>query len=178
MSPLDVPLETIPPDQVAAHLDRVKEFISTTDQPNAMGADGRTCLFWAFTFCLEPDGEERVAALLKRGANPNLPTALANFVTFMTAAKRTDLLELMLEAGLELNGIYEVDSAFMPTQRAGHCTLLDYAMDVEAYLNKRSQRSIKLIEKHAGPLTGRRLFVAKVIAMLKAREAACAMPVE
>lgn len=167
MTPLDVSIATIAPDQLEAHVADIKRFICETNEPNAIGADDRMCLSWALAFCYEPNGEERVASLLKRGADPNLPTAWSNFVTFMTAASRTEPLQLMIEAGLDLNAVYELDDELMLTQPAGSYTLLDYALNVEAYLNRRDKRWVKKIDKHTGPPTGRRLFVAEVIAMLK-----------
>ena len=86
-------------------------------------------------------------------------------------AKRTETLDMLIKAGLRLNDVYTVDPALLPTGRMAPLTLLDYALDIETYLNTRNKSFHALVEKHAGPLTGRRRFVADVISILKSHGA-------
>jgi hypothetical protein len=154
---------------------RVKEFIRTTSDPNAASPDGQSCLLFALAFCAEGDGEDLVRSLLDRGADPNRPTAMAVFQTFMTAANRLDALAWLIRAGLNLNEVHTAEPGSLPTGRGGRVTLLDYAMDVDAFLGL---RNVKAAERRVGPLRGRRRFVADVIAMLKAHGALRAVTAE
>ena len=117
----------------------------------------------ALAFCNDLDGETRIASLIERGADPNLPNALVNFQTYTTVAQRTQPLELLIKAGMRLNDVYTIEPALMPTHREGPITLLDFALDIEAYLNTRSKAFQRLVQKHAGPMTGRRSFIAETI---------------
>lgn len=139
MNPRDVPLSSVPPDQLAEHIRQLKEYIRETTDPNRPGHDGQTCLRLALAYCNDEGGEDRIASLLERGADPNRPNA---FVYFQT---------------------------YVPTCPSGRITLLDYVLDAEAYLNRRSKGFIKFAEKHAGPLTG-------PIALLKEHGAVRAKP--
>ncbi len=176
MNPFDTPIASIPPERLLDHVVALKEHLFTTSEPNAANADGQTCLLMALGFCVGEDGEQLVASLLERGADPNRPSAMANFSTFMTAAKRVAPLARLIGAGMELNDVYTVEPGVLATGRGGRITLLDYALDVEAYLNRRSKNKafVRTVEKHAGPLSGRRRFVADVIELLKANGAASA----
>ena len=176
MSPLEIQLSSVPPDQLEEHFRRLKDYLRDTMTPNVPGLDGQTCLRLALVFCNDEGGEERIASLLKRGADPNVPNPFVNFQTFMMVAKCTEPLAMLIDAGMRLNEVYTADPALMPTGRRGHFTLLDYALDIEDYLNKRSKRFVEQLEKHAGPLSGRRRFVADVIAMLKSHGGVSAPP--
>lgn len=171
MNPLDVPLSSLPPDQVAEHVRRLKEYIQDPPDPNVLGHDGQTCLRVALAFCNDEGGEDRIASLLQRGADPNLPNAFVHFQTYIMVAKRTEPLAMLIKAGLRLNDVYTIDPAYVPTCPSGRITLLDYVLDAEARLNKRSKRFVKFVEKHAGPLTGRRRFLADTVAMLRSHGA-------
>ena len=171
MNPLSLSFNSVPHDQFDAHLQRVMDHIRDTDQPNFVGAEGQTCLLLALALVNTEGGDARIGSLLQRGADPNLPTAMANFQAYMTNAKQTNALAMLIDAGMKLNVIYAVEPETMPTQRAGLCTLLDYALDVEAYLNRRSKRFIKTVEKHAGPLSSRRRIVTDSIELLRSRGA-------
>jgi hypothetical protein len=155
------------------HVAALRQYLLTTPDSNAANVDGQTCLQLALAFCVDEDGERLAASLLERGADPNRPSPLANFSTFMTAAKRVSILERLIEAGLKLNEVFTVEPGLLPNGRSGRITLLDYALDVEAYLNKRTANKafVRTVEKHAGPLNGRRRFVADVIALLRANGA-------
>jgi hypothetical protein len=168
MNPLDTSLDAVPPDHLIEHMRRVKEFIRTTSDPNTASPDGQSCLLFALAFCAEGDGEDLVQSLLDRGADPNRPSALAVFQIFMTAANRVEALDRLIRAGLKLNEVHAVEAGSLPTGRGGAVTLLDYAMDVNAYLGLRKAQAA---QKRAGPLRGRRRFVTDVIAMLKAHGA-------
>jgi hypothetical protein len=176
MNAFDTPIASVPHERLMDHMVALKEYLLTAPDPNAANADGQTCLLMALGFCVGEDGERLVASLLERGADPNRPSAMANFSVFMTAAKRVSPLERMIEAGLKLDEVYTVEPGLLPTGRGGEITLLDYALDVEAYLNKRTKNKafVRTVEKHAGPLTGRRRFVADVIELLRANGGASA----
>jgi hypothetical protein len=176
MNPFDTPIASMPADRLVDHVTALKEHLLTTSDPNAANAEGQTCLLMALGFCVGEDGEQVVASLLERGADPNRPSAMANFSTFMTAAKRVAPLERLIGAGMTLNDVYTVEPGLLPTGRGGRITLLDYALDVEAYLSRRTKNKafVRTVEKHAGPLSGRRRFVADVIDLLKANGATSA----
>lgn len=176
MNPLDVPLSCVPHDQLAEHVRRLKEYIHDTIDPNRPGHDGQTCLRLALAYCNDEGGEDRIASLLERAADPNRPNAFVYFQTYIMVAKRTEPLAMLIKAGLRLNDVYTIDPAYVPTCPSGRITLLDYVLDAEAYLNRRSKGFIKFAEKHAGPLTGRRRFLADTIALLKVHGAVRAEP--
>jgi hypothetical protein len=171
MNPLDIPLASVPPEQLVDHVRALKAYVRDVADPNATGDSGFTCLRIALSFCNTEDGEHLVTSLLERGADPNRPTAFANFYVFMLTATRITPLEHMIRAGLKLNEVYSAEPGVLPTGRSDSFTLLDLALDVEAYLNTRTKRFTDLVEKHAGPLTGRRRFVADVIALLRSHGA-------
>jgi hypothetical protein len=172
MTPLDLSLESVPPEQLTEHMRRLREFIRTTPDPNASGPHGRTCLLFALAFNAEGDGKGIVKSLLDRGADPNRPSAFDVFGTFMTVGKHVEVLESLIRAGLKLNEVYTVEAGSLPTGRGGRVTLLDYALDVQAYLTGRQSKP----KKRAEPLAGRRRFVADVISLLDVYGALSAAP--
>jgi hypothetical protein len=176
MNAFDTSITSVPPERLMGHLAALKQHLLATSDPNAVNPEGKTCLLMALGFCVFDDGDGLVTALLERGADPNRPSPIANFSTFMTAAKRVEPLERLIRAGLKLDDVYTVEPGLLPTGRGGQITLLDYALDVEAYLNRRARNKafVRTVEKHAGPLSGRRRFVADVIALLKANGAGSA----
>jgi hypothetical protein len=177
MNPLQVPIASVPPEELLDHMAALKAHLIAAPDPNAANVDGQTCLLLALGFCIDEEGERLVTSLLERGADPNRPSAMANFQTFMTAARQVAVLERLIEAGLNVNGVYTIEPGLLPTGRGGRITLLDYALDVDAYLNRRVKNDafVRTIKKHAGSLSGRRRFVADVIAVLKANGAVSAM---
>lgn len=169
MNPLDIPLSSVSPDQLVEHIRQLKEYIRNTTDPNRPGHDGQTCLQIALAYCNDEGGEDRIASLLERGADPNRPSAFAHFQTYILVAKRTEPLAMLIKAGLRLNDVYTIDPAYAPSCPSGRITLLDWVLDAELYLKRRGKGFTKLVEKHAGPLalTGRRRFLADTIALLE-----------
>src|SRR5689334_22607775 len=118
MNPLDIPIESLTTvEKATEHFRRVKEFLLNVPDPNVTGIDGRTGLLHALALCTANGGEPIVVSLLERGADPNRPSPLTIFSTFMSCATSVTLLEKMIAAGLKLDGVYTVDAGQLPTGR-------------------------------------------------------------
>ena len=171
MRPLDVSLASLDHSEMAEHLRLLKLYIRDVSDPNERDPSGQTCLTIALAFWNNTDGDELVISLLRRGADPNLPNPFANFHKVMIVATRIEPLAALIGAGLRLNDVYEATPSPLPSGRSGRFTFLDFALDVEAYLNRRGRGLARVASKHGAPLTGRRRFVADVIALLVANGA-------
>ncbi len=176
MSLLDIQFDAIPWDRIAQHVQQLKEYIRVAPNPNEHDSLGQTCLTLALALCNDAEGEDLVCELLRRGADPNMPNALTNFLKYLGAAKRTMPLEGLIEAGLRLNDLYTVDPVHLPKGRTGKSTLLDFATDAQEYVSGRKTGLNKLAKKHAVPLDGRRRFLADTVALLEAHGAVHAKP--
>src|SRR6478736_1107727 len=87
---------------------RIREYIPNACDPNETAPDGQTLLLYALCFCSTSDGEKLVTDLLDRGADPNKPSAWTILTTLLSVSNSIHLVEKLVEAGLELNHIYEI----------------------------------------------------------------------
>lgn len=165
MSIIDIPLTDVPFDQLGRHIEDLKEYLRRADDPNEAGSNGQTCVSIAVQFCNTDDGIQILWSLLDRGGDPNRPNPIANFVGYTASATSLKPLEYMIDAGLELNEVYDPIPDLLGD---GDCpfTLLDYVLSVQAYLNKNRKSLDHLANKYAGGLGPRRRFVDDTIALL------------
>jgi ankyrin repeat protein len=167
MNIIDIPLDSVPFDQLGDHIARLKEYLRSADDPNEAAANGSTCISIALLFCNEEEGIDILQSLLARGGNPNLPSPFQNYLACVTAATSLAPLEYLIDAGLELNEVYTAAPGFLLTEDRPF-TMLDYALDLRAYLGKNRKPLAALTNKYAGGGFGqRRLFVENVIGLLQ-----------
>jgi hypothetical protein len=107
MSIIDIPLDSVPHERLREHIQKLREYLSNAPDPNESAPDRNTCVSIAVRWCLDERGIETLGSLLARGGNPNLPSPWANFLSYTLVAKSTVPLEMMIDAGLRLNDIYE-----------------------------------------------------------------------
>jgi hypothetical protein len=169
MSVFDFPTPGATATDLMAEKHRVQEYIRTAADPNEAGADGRALLQLALMTCFEGRGEDLVAGLLDRGADPNRPSPWANFVGLLTITTSVPLLRAFVDRGLRLNDVYDVDPAAGGLGLvAGPATLLDYAYAVRDFIAPKRKRVNALANKYAGGLGPRRRFIDEAIALLEA----------
>jgi hypothetical protein len=171
MSIIDIPLDSVPFEDLGDHISRLKEYLRNATNPNEVASNGETCVSIALIFFKSEADVAILQSLLARGGNPNLPTPIRNFLRYMNAATTVAPLQYMIDAGLELNRVYTAEADFLST---GHhpFTMLDYAMDVRACLNKNRKPLSALAHKYAGTgLGARRRFVDDTISLLESHGA-------
>ena len=150
MSVLDSSTSGASWEEMAERMRRIREYSPNASDPNEMAADGRTLLLFALLFCSTAEGEQLVADLLDRGADPNKPTAWTTFSTLLTASNSIQLVEKFVEKGLELNQVYEVIGEGHLTD--GPSTLIDYVHEVRTYISPSRKGLAALDGKHSGRL--------------------------
>ncbi len=165
MSIIDISLADVPTDQLERHIEQLKEYLRCTDDPNQATDDGQTCISIALRFCNTDEGIQILNSLIQRGGNPNLPSSFQSFLCYTTAATCITPLQIMIDADLELNNVYAATPGiFADGDRP--FTLLDYALDINAYLNKNRNSLATLANKYAGGMGSRRRFIDDTIKML------------
>ena len=167
MSVFDFPTPGAAADDLLAQRRRVQEYVRDAADPNETGGDGRTLLTLALLTCFDGDGEELVSDLLARGADPNRPSAWANFTTLLTVSCSPPLVRDFVDRGLRLNEVFDVDGPQTGGLLAGPATLLDYACAVRDSVAPKG-RADRLAKKYAGGLGPRRRFLDETIALLEA----------
>ena len=170
MSVFDFPTAGAPWDEVAAEMQRVREYLRTTPDPNEVGDNGRTLLQLALILCSTDEGESLVIDLLQRGADPNRPSAWATFTLAVSVSSSLPVVKQLLESGLRLNEVYEISSA-EGELTDGPSTLLDHLYGIRDYTSPRRKRINALANKYAGGLGKRRRFIEEAIALLEANAA-------
>jgi hypothetical protein len=172
MNVFDFPPSGASVDEIIAAKHRVWDYILNARDPNEAGDNGRTLLLLALMMCYGGKGESLVSDLLERGADPNRPSAWANFTLLLTVSNSLPLVRKLIDSGLKLNEVHEVD----PEQRGlglttGPSTLLDHAYAIRGYISPKRKKLNALANKHAGGLGKRRRFIDETIALLESRGA-------
>ena len=128
-----------------------ENYIETAKDPNEAGPNGQTLLMLAIQMCFEGNGESTVSRLIARGANPNLPSAWTNFVALLTTTNSIELATQLINAGLELNEIYETnrDAGDFCNGRA---TILDHVYGIREYISPKHRKRTELATRYAGGL--------------------------
>src|SRR5262245_40159315 len=107
MSVVEFPTPGATAGEILAEKSRVQEYIRAAADPNEAGGNGRTLLTLALMSCSEGRGEELAWDLLRRGADPNRPSAWANFTGLLTVSNSLPLVHEFVGRGLRLNDVYE-----------------------------------------------------------------------
>jgi hypothetical protein len=169
---MDTPLDSVPAEELVEHIKGLREYVRNASDPNETGPNGRTCVSLALSFCGERDGVDILRSLLAKGGDPNRPTAVQNFITYTLVAKTTSPLALLISSGLDVNqiGTATGDSAFTGN---GPFTMLDYALNIRAYLKKKRKSLSALANEHvgSGSFGARRQLIDDTIALLQAHGA-------
>ena len=168
MSVFEFPTFGATTDEMLAEKLRVQEYVRAAADPNEEGGNGRTLLTLALMTCFEGRGEELVWDLLRRGADPNRPSAWANFTGLLTVSNSLPLVREFVSRGLRLNYIYEGVEEQTGGLLNGPSTLLDYAHAVRDYVAPKRNKVNILAEKYAGGLGKRRRFLNDTIVLLEA----------
>lgn len=168
MSIFEFPTSGATAGEIVAEKCRVQEYIRAATDPNESGENGRTLLTLALMLCFEDRGEELVWDLLRRGADPNRPSAWANFTGLLTVSSSLPLVQEFVSRGLQLNDVYEGVEKQTGGLLTGPSTLLDYAQAVRSYIAPKREKANRLADKYAGGLGKRRRFIDETIALLEA----------
>jgi hypothetical protein len=158
------------PNDIVAEMERVREYIRNAPDPNETEANGRTLLQLALISYVTDEGKSLVADLLERGADPNRPTAWANFTLLLTVSNSLPLVQAFVDRGLRLNDVYRT-SIEKGALTEGPSTLLDYVYAIRDYISPRRKKLNALANKYAGGLGKRRRFIDETIALLESRGA-------
>lgn len=167
MNVFDDPPQGAPAAEVLARRAATLRALRAAPDPNEAGPDGRTLLTVALMNCVEGDGEDVVVDLLRRGADPNRPSAWTNFTTLLTVSASFPLVREFLDRGLRLDEVYEDVGPQTGGLLTGPATLLDYADAVGRFLAPRRSKPARAARKHAGGLGGRRRFIEETIHLLE-----------
>lgn len=170
MSLPELPNEVTSWEQVADYLTRLKSYLLNTNDPNEASANGRTCVAHAIGLCNTEEGIVILKSLLGKGGNPNLPSPFDNFQNYNMVAKSIEPLELLISAGLELNHVYTAEPGFLFTGDRPF-TILDFAIDIQARLNKNRKSWSSLAKKYAGGIGSRRRFIDDTVTLLESHGA-------
>jgi hypothetical protein len=168
MSIFDFPTPGATAGEIIADMDRVRAHLRAAPDPNEAGANGRTLLTLALVTCFEGRGEELVSDLLHRGADPNRPSAWANFTSLLTVSHSLPLVREFISRGMRLNDVYEGMDEATGRLVVGPSTLLDYAYALRDYIAPDRKKVNSLADKYAGGLGKRRRFIDETIALLEA----------
>lgn len=166
MSVFEFPSNCDTADEIIAQKLQVQKYIRTAADPNEIGSNGRTLLQLALVCCFEGAGESDVSDLLDRGADPNKPTAWANFTALLLASNSIALVKKFIETGLRLNDVYDIDPE-TGGMTIGPATLLDHAYAIRDYISPKRKKVNALANKYAGGLGKRRRFIDETIALLE-----------
>lgn len=152
---------------------KVAEYIRTTPDLNQEYNEGYNLLMLAIGMQLLSGYENLAEELLDRGADPNRPSSL-DLVTSLVRSMKVErpplsLLKKLIEKGMELNHVYDVDDPDLPCQ--GMSTLLDYLDASLEGISPKRKRLNALANKYAGGLGGVRNFLGDAIAMLESHGA-------
>lgn len=167
MSVFDFPTPGLTARDMLAEKQRVQGYIRQAPDPNEAGENGRTLLTLALMTCFEGEGEDLVWDLLGRGADPNQPSAWANFTGLLTVSCSLPLVREFVGRGLRLNDVYEAAEWQAGGLLAGPSTVLDYAYAVRDYVAPKRKAVNRLANKYAGGLGKRRRFIDETIALLE-----------
>ncbi|NNJ27303.1 hypothetical protein [Alienimonas chondri] len=167
MSVFDFPTPGAASGDLLAQKRRVQDYVREASDPNEAGENGRTLLTLALLTCFEGQGEELVVDLLRRGADPNRPSAWANFTSLLTVSCSLPLVREFVDAGLRLNDVYRIDGQQTGGLLAGPCTVLNYADAVRDSIAPKRKTANQLADRYAGGLGPRRRFIDESIALLE-----------
>jgi hypothetical protein len=168
MSIFDFPTPDASAGEIVAEKCRVQEYIRAAPDPNEAGENDRTLLTLALMICFDGRGEELVWDLLRRGADPNRPSAWANFTGLLTVTSSLPLVREFVSRGLRLNDLYEGVEEQTGGLLVGPTTLLDYVHAVRGYIAPKRRKINSLADRYAGGLGKRRRFIDETIALLEA----------
>lgn len=166
MNVFDFPVSGATLSEVISHKQQVQDHIRNAADPNETGGNGRTLLELAIMTCFEGRGEDLVSDLLRRGAEPNRPSPWAIFVGVLMMSNSVSLVKELLDHGLRLNDVFEVEEATGGLVN-GPSTILDHAYAVRDYIAPKRKKIDALANKYAGGLGRRRRFIDETIAVLE-----------
>ena len=164
------PTPGAPYEQVVTELREIEKYLQDPPNPNEAASDGRTLLLLALGLCAGDEGESLAMRLLERGADPKKPTPWATFTKLLMASNSSPLVTKLVDCGLRLNDVYEVNRA-EGWLTDGRTTLLDHAYAVRDYISPKRRKLNALANKYAGGMGGRRRFIDETIAILESRGA-------